>query len=115
MLPPLCKSPTQLWETRPSFTVARVGRSARTDPYRSGEKMSTGGNSSDGPMGDPYGSGPGSQGHGQGYGESAYGGKPYGIDSYCGQPYGEPFRETESDNGPDRSGMIDATAAITAG
>src|SRR5699024_12215962 len=65
-----------------SFTVARVERSGRTDPYRSGEKMTTGGNSSDGPMGDPYGSGPGSQGHGQGYGQCAYGGQPYGNEHY---------------------------------
>src|SRR5699024_10762910 len=98
-----------------SFAVARVGRSARADPYRSGEKMTTGGNSSDGPMGDPYGSGPGSQGHGQGYGQSAYGGQPYGNDPYGGQPYGEPFPQPGADNGPVRSGPIDATDAISAG
>src|SRR5699024_12719526 len=115
MLPPLCKSPTQLWETRPSFTVARVGRSARTDPYRSGEKMTTGVNSSDGPMGDPYGSGPGSQGHGQGYGKSAYGGQPYGNDPYGGQPYGEHFPPHGSDHGTVMSGHIDATDTIRAG
>lgn len=77
--------------------------------------MTTGGNSSDGPMGDPYGSGPGSQGHGQGYGQSAYGGQPYGNDPYGGQPYGEPFPQPGADNGPGRSGPIDATDAISAG